>query len=316
MNVPIDEQIHMTIAIVVAPRRASAESARAQPSFFRNVFEFTIPHIAVKHVCAIPGHIQVLPAIIVVINDRHAYAPTFASQACRFGDVAEFEIGILVVQRDHQIATLLVAFNGRSVHRQDVELSIIVAINKSGAAAHRLDNVVLILGRNIGNSKPGLFPDVFKLRNCRRRSLPKTNRRTEKKKANEPHEIGQWYHATTRVPYTTARGAVQRSRQAAKECSPRRKPWETAATISKLRRNERDRRQGPPGYCAVSVKVATGCPNPYGPSAVTATVCALPGSVNVTDATPVLFVTAITLDLAVLSDPAVVVNRMLAPFWY
>src|ERR1700757_2985946 len=48
-------------------------------------------------------------------------------------------------------------------------------------------------------------------------------------------------------------------------------------------------------YCAVSVKVATGCPNPYGPSAVTVTCPAVDGSVSVTFATPLPSVTAIIL---------------------
>ena len=69
-------------------------------------------------------------------------------------------------------------------------------------------------------------------------------------------------------------------------------------------------------YWAVSLNVATGCPSPYGPSAVTVTGPALPGSVNVTDATPELLVTAITLVPLVVpfdSDPALVLNKTLAP---
>lgn len=64
------------------------------------------------------------------------------------------------------------------------------------------------------------------------------------------------------------------------------------------------------------MNVATGCPSPYGPSAVTVTVPALDGSVKVTDATPELFVTAMTFaPLLVPFDtvPAVAVNSTLAP---
>jgi len=70
-------------------------------------------------------------------------------------------------------------------------------------------------------------------------------------------------------------------------------------------------------YCEVSVNVgATGWPKPYGPSAVTVTPSAVDGSVRVTDAMPELFVTAITFEpllVPVESDPALAVNRMLAP---
>ena len=71
-------------------------------------------------------------------------------------------------------------------------------------------------------------------------------------------------------------------------------------------------------YCAVSVNVATGCPTPYGPSAVTVTLCALAGNVNVADATPKLLVTATTLTPLFVpfeTDPADAVNNTLAPFF-
>src|SRR5208282_1077647 len=68
--------------------------------------------------------------------------------------------------------------------------------------------------------------------------------------------------------------------------------------------------------CAVSAKFATAPPSASGACAVTCTRCAAPGSVSVTDATPEEFVTAITalpLVVPLESDPALVVNRMLAP---
>ena len=64
------------------------------------------------------------------------------------------------------------------------------------------------------------------------------------------------------------------------------------------------------------MNVAIGCPNPYGPSAVTFTLPAVAGSVSVTDATPELFVTAITCVPLVVpfdSKPALLENKMLAP---
>ncbi len=70
-------------------------------------------------------------------------------------------------------------------------------------------------------------------------------------------------------------------------------------------------------YCEVSVNVVTGCPRPYGPSAVTVTLPAVEGSVSVTaGVTPEPLVTSINLaPLLVPSEsvPALAVNRMLAP---
>ena len=70
-------------------------------------------------------------------------------------------------------------------------------------------------------------------------------------------------------------------------------------------------------YCDVSLKVATGCPSPYSPSAVTVTGPAVNGSVRlIGGVTPELFVTTISVGpLFVPSDrdPPLVVNSTLAP---
>lgn len=69
-------------------------------------------------------------------------------------------------------------------------------------------------------------------------------------------------------------------------------------------------------YCAVSENITCGLPSGIGPSACTCTVPAVPGKVKVTEATPDEFVTAITFEPVVVpleSDPALVVNKMLAP---
>ena len=73
--------------------------------------------------------------------------------------------------------------------------------------------------------------------------------------------------------------------------------------------NTDDTRYSLTPYCAVSVKVATGCPKPYGPSAVTCTVPALAGNVSTTAAFPVESVVTSRVE----SVPESAVNRMSAP---
>src|ERR1700686_5489234 len=62
-------------------------------------------------------------------------------------------------------------------------------------------------------------------------------------------------------------------------------------------------------YCEVSVNLATGCPSPKGPSAVTSTAPAVAGRVSTTLAWPEESVVTMRLDKV----PAGVVKRMLAP---
>ena len=67
-------------------------------------------------------------------------------QASRGGDVFEFEIGFLMVEGDQRIAALFEALDGGSVHCNDVELAVIVAVNESNTATHGFDNVTFFGG--------------------------------------------------------------------------------------------------------------------------------------------------------------------------
>ena len=46
-----------------------------------------------------------------------------------------------MVKRDHRIAALAKTIDGRAIHRNDVELAVVVAVDQSGAAAHGFDDV-------------------------------------------------------------------------------------------------------------------------------------------------------------------------------
>ena len=48
-----------------------------------------------------------------------------------------------MIERDHRVAALLVPVDGGSVHRDDVESAVIIAIDQARAAAHRFHDVAL-----------------------------------------------------------------------------------------------------------------------------------------------------------------------------
>ncbi len=75
------------------------------------------------------------------------------SQTGSAGDVGEFEIRVLMVERDHGIAALAIAIDGRSVHRDDVELAVVVAVDQAGAAAHGFDDVFLFRSGDMGDGQ-------------------------------------------------------------------------------------------------------------------------------------------------------------------
>jgi hypothetical protein len=112
--------------------------------FISNVFKFAVAEVVVESIAAESGYVNVLKTVIVVLGHGDAHAPAFASEARGFGDVGELEIGILVIERDQGIATVTVAINGGSVHGDDVEFTVIVAVHQADASAHGLDNVALV----------------------------------------------------------------------------------------------------------------------------------------------------------------------------
>ncbi len=120
-----------------------------------------IAQVAIERVPSETGNVNVRLTIIVEVGDCHTHSPSLARQAGCTRDVAEFEIRILMVERDHRVATLAVAINRRAIHRDDVELAIVIAIDQASAAAHGLDNVFLFRSRNMGDGQTGFPGDIF-----------------------------------------------------------------------------------------------------------------------------------------------------------
>ena len=165
VNVARNIEVNEAVAIVVGPGGTGAEAAGGDSGLFGNVFKLAIAQIAVKRVSAEAGHVDVRQAIVIEVGDGHAHAPAFAGQTGSAGDVGEFEVRVLMVERDHGIAALAKAVDGGTVHRDDVELAIVIAIDQTGAAAHGLDDVFLFRSGNVGNGQAGFFGHIFELRN-------------------------------------------------------------------------------------------------------------------------------------------------------
>jgi len=65
-----------------------------------------------------------------------------------------------VIEGDHGVATFAEALDGRAVDENDVEPAIIIAIEKAGAAAGRINNVVGLGSSDVRGGDPDLLRDV------------------------------------------------------------------------------------------------------------------------------------------------------------
>ena len=164
VDVARNEEIHEAVAIVVGPGGSGAEAASADAGLLGHIFELAIAQVAIERIPAEAGDVNVRQAVVVEVGDGHAHAPAFASQSGAVGDVGEFEIRVLMVKRDHGIAALAVAIDRRAVHRDDVELAIVVAVDETDATAHGFDDVFLFRSGNVGNGQAGFFGHIFELR--------------------------------------------------------------------------------------------------------------------------------------------------------
>jgi hypothetical protein len=59
------------------------------------------------------------------------------------------QVSILMIESDHQIATVAVVVHRGTVHGNDVEFPVVVTINEANAAAGGFNNIVLLWLCNI-----------------------------------------------------------------------------------------------------------------------------------------------------------------------
>ena len=149
MDVTRDEEIDAAIAIVVGPGCAGAEATSGDAGFISDVFEFAIAEIVVERIAAESADVDILPAVVVKVGDGDAHAPSFAGQAGLFGDVGELQVAsagitILMVERNQRVAALAIALDGGTVHGDDVELAVVVAVDQTDAAAHGFHDVLFV----------------------------------------------------------------------------------------------------------------------------------------------------------------------------
>ena len=170
MNIARDKQIDVPIAIVVAPGCSQAQSTARDSGLFRDIFEFAVAQIVVEDVAAITSYVNVRKTIVVVVGNGNSHSPALTRESGLLGDVGELEICVLMIEGDHRVAALFpVAIHVRAVDGDDVEFAVVVAIDQTDSSAHRLDDVALIRGRDVGDSEAGLRADVLKARQSLRR---------------------------------------------------------------------------------------------------------------------------------------------------
>jgi len=174
------KKIDPAVAIVISPCRAGAEAAAADSRLLGHIFELAAAQVVVKSVAPVPRDVDVLQSVVVVVRNGDTHTPTLAGEAGGLGHVRKLHvihrgIRVLMIERDHRVTALPIAIYCRSVHGDNVELAVIVAVDQSDSSAHRFDDVLLVGRRDVRDGETGLLRDVFKFRDRGWRILRRRN---------------------------------------------------------------------------------------------------------------------------------------------
>ena len=128
--------------VVIEPCGTGRKPRRSNSSLCGYVTEMSVTQVAEEMIVAESGYIDVVLPIIVVVANGAAHPVHLALQPSLFGDIGESSVVIVVVERRIGCA-VAVARPIHRVHEEDVLPTVIVIVNETHSAAHRLRKVLL-----------------------------------------------------------------------------------------------------------------------------------------------------------------------------
>ena len=151
-----DEQIQMTVAVIVqkTAARAPAGPRSRDAGFFRDIRKRPIAVVAVEHVLPPVRDEQIVEAVVVVVADTTRLPPAGVGQPRLLRDIGECAVAVVVKQVTGRLAVPHFRVEAAAVHQKDVEPAVVVVVEERRAAAHFLEQELLV-GRAAGHV-PGL----------------------------------------------------------------------------------------------------------------------------------------------------------------
>ncbi len=82
--------------IVVAPRWSRRPPAECHASLLRHIGKCPVMVVVIQPVLAVVRHVDVRPAVVIVVTHGHAKSPTFVCNARFFRDIGERSVMVVV----------------------------------------------------------------------------------------------------------------------------------------------------------------------------------------------------------------------------
>src|SRR5437867_3738843 len=89
VKVSRDNQIKAAIAVVIQKRRTAGPTSGRDPGLLSYILEFPIALVVIKLIAAEISHVDVRPAVVIVIRDRDTHAEPLSAEAGTLGNVHE-----------------------------------------------------------------------------------------------------------------------------------------------------------------------------------------------------------------------------------
>ena len=148
-----DEQVQKPIVVVVhpgsrdGPHLLAIKNTAAHTRFVGDVGEGAIVVVVEQLVLTCVNHVDIGPPIVIVIPDSHAHAIAFAGHTCFFSHIGEGAIVVVVVQPIPVFGALfLERRDGGSVYHIDIQVAVVVVIEKSYSRHHGLRLILIRRG--------------------------------------------------------------------------------------------------------------------------------------------------------------------------
>ena len=164
LDVPANEQVEVAVAVVVGEAATGRPAGGRHAQVLRHVGEGALAGVAVQPVPADPGDVDVLPAVAVDVGDAQPHAPAGMGNTGLGGDVAKRAVAQIAVESARRRLRVVRGVDRERVDEVDVQQAVAVVVEQPDAAAHRLDDVLLLGRRVVAEGDAGGFRDVAEQR--------------------------------------------------------------------------------------------------------------------------------------------------------
>ena len=187
----------MTIAVVIHKRAARAPifSSSRDAGFRADIRESAVSIIVVENIFAVVSHVEIIPAVVVVIAHADALPPTRRREAGLHRHIRESAVVIVVIEMIRGACAGRKSFESSTIHDENIRPAIVVVIEDRDSRSRRLNDEFLGIhaSKNNFHRETSLFGDVHEVCKLARASLSlRAEAKRERKQQNqcEPESCG------------------------------------------------------------------------------------------------------------------------------